>query len=738
MPDSYANHAVRLYEAACLYLQAGWSVVPLWGDSRPEMPKAPAVQWRDYQQRLPTQMEIERWFLRENHVALGIVCGSLSRLMVVDFDTPELAEEFERCYPDLAFTLVVRSGQRRMPHYYYHLPEQLRVHSRHIQGADLLGEGAYVVAVPTEISGHSWEFMCDEVPLLLSPADLKRIITFFGVREYVDSGEEQQTRQLSPIVDTPATNKSPALHPEPQPQSTLDVSAQTAQNWYHALAIQIGRNNALFRISCYLRDYGWSRAEVLRLLINVHIVQPPPAGHTVETPQQREAEAFKTICSAFKKLPRPHIRHPTGLSRQLPNSIREMLIQNGQLAAARVLDGLMLQGIRAGFVVTERLICEILHKLRIGRRTVQIALKAIAKGIHALFMPLKSKKSPLNPPQAQNALAASMTKSKTTKCDFVRGTKRVKSKGRPKTGCPPCSYIVPSVGYLCRILNVQPGGSDAIQAEDLHNPKTYRQALQRGLMQRRPGLYSRRWLAARLGISKRTCRRYDRQIGLRVRPTYREKYITWENLSAVPRSKDDFEPVGMFLETPDRVRYPPFQVIAGRLLKKYPWLLFKCQDWNFYAYGRVDADWHLIERKAKAVPHESRIPREGFCEEIHELITWPTSPPQAASVAYASKQMPAPEDCSFIRELAHVSEITPEKPVVTAHLHTLVEQLYQKVNALSAEHALTRAKAHQLVEQYGVKQVKQALKLLETRQNIRNPAGFVIVFLRSESRFGTR
>lgn len=59
----------------------GFSVIPLRRD------KKPLLVWQEFQTRLPSDGELEDWFLRRWPDAnLGIVTGALSGLVVVDAD----------------------------------------------------------------------------------------------------------------------------------------------------------------------------------------------------------------------------------------------------------------------------------------------------------------------------------------------------------------------------------------------------------------------------------------------------------------------------------------------------------------------------------------------------------------------------------------------------------------------------------------------------------------------------
>lgn len=54
-------------------------------------------------------------FVACGYSAFGVVCGTVSRLIVIDFDDAAAAEEFKRRFPELINTYTVRSGFRQTP-----------------------------------------------------------------------------------------------------------------------------------------------------------------------------------------------------------------------------------------------------------------------------------------------------------------------------------------------------------------------------------------------------------------------------------------------------------------------------------------------------------------------------------------------------------------------------------------------------------------------------------------------
>ncbi len=64
----------------------------------------------------------------------------------------------------------------------------------------------------------------------------------------------------------------------------------------------------------------------------------------------------------------------------------------------------------------------------------------------------------------------------------------------------------------------------------------------------------------------------------------------------------------------------------------------------------------------------------------------------------------------------------------------LAGQVYQRVNArCTPAQRLSRANARRLVDTYDRKLIRRALEVIESRQNIHNPAGFLHKYLRSET-----
>jgi hypothetical protein len=762
MSDSREKTAAKLYSAARIYHQRGWSVIPIYGDSDPQRPKAAAVAWTVYQQRQPTLAELETWFLTQHYQGLAIVCGPASHLAVLDFDDAGCAAAFVRMLPDLAQTYCVRSGGRGLPHYYFQAPEGLSVRTKRTPQADFQAQGAYVVAPPTLIAGAAWQVTDGRDLLALTPQAVSRITAFLDLYAYQRSGA------LQAALDQAAHLRQVIGLVEPDPVLITD---DYVRGLYRYLAPRLGRNEALFRAACFARDCGWTETAISAALVETHIVQPPPPGHAPETPAARRAEACRTIRSVLRC--KPGVPRLVSFRNGLPGTVREALLKLKQCGVARVLDGLLLLGIKAGERVTERVACGLLAVFRIGRRTVQTALKALLPTGQTVFA---SAAPPAPPPEKTAGAAEGSNKRK--QCSFVRGADRVKT---PEGGRPARWYQVPTLAGLCRALGVPLSGGDALTAADLRSPTAYRCALHRLLIQRRPGAYGRGWLAARLGVSVWTSRRYDRAAGLDVQPQYDIQRVTWSNLAWLPLEDSRAEADGRFLETDEGRCYPPVRGLAARLLGQQRAVWLRQQRQNRYA----SADERPRAAALMPVPAAKTAP--AYREIIHKSTANP-NPARAAAAESGPAAEPArqlwlcphclkwvlqvekPNKCSkcALGEWELIPETIwrdPEQckawwgPLYRAHherqrqqqraalaprpappeparldpeAEKTAERLYTAVQRRTPQHALTHSAARELVRVYGVAAVEDALRLLRDRAALRNAAGFVITALRSQ------
>jgi len=166
---------MRLAEHALAYLAKGYSVIPLRvGDKRP------AISWSEYQKRKPTEDEVKGWWAQWPDANIALVTGAVSGLWVLDVDVKggakggESLAELERKHGPLPATLSAEtwSGGR---HYYFRFSEPVGNKTGVMPGLDVRGDGGYIVAPPSAVSGKTYRWLND-APMSEAPSWLTTLV----------------------------------------------------------------------------------------------------------------------------------------------------------------------------------------------------------------------------------------------------------------------------------------------------------------------------------------------------------------------------------------------------------------------------------------------------------------------------------------------------------------------------------------------------------------------------------
>ena len=706
----------RLSAVASSYYHLGYSVIPLYGNLKEDQAKVAAVEWKTFQSMQPEPRHFKYWFDQKQYGGVAIVTGKVSSLVVLDFDNEDLLQKFLAQFPRLSMTRTVLSATRRLPHFYYRIPTNSTVKSRRIAGVDLLSDGCYVVAPPTQIGENEYVLKRGGAPILLSRKDITRINMFLDECTSINEVNLGNLSQETDLVES---------------VSEYPLSRQDVIHLYQFSASKLGRNNALFQLSCKLRDHGWGQDDVRDVLIPLHIEQQSSKKHRHETHKSRQSEGIATIQSAFSR-PMRKVHAVPSQKGVLANSLREYFLKRNQVAFLRVTEGLLLNGITGGTILTES---QITQKLRncVGRYSVLKALSTRYPDGTLIFQVA----DPSPRPPSHTTVATATAENTNNKCLLFSTTGSDKNqRGRPGT-----QYIVPDAMLICATLDLNISGSDPLTQEDLKSPAAYRSALYRELIKRRPGQYSGEWLGGRLGITKRQLQRYYTRTGIKRRASYTTRLITWETLNEIP---EGFAIKGAFLKDESGKMYPPLQSIASRLLAKKQKVVYQRQMRNYY--------WHPATQdyRSDSVINspESRINDEKYKKHAlrgsidAKCIKTPEKANPVGFVDSGWKQSP-----EFVVEplptcRIQQTVITPEKiktfkqrpkryyrkPLPDELDEMAAQRLYHRATGMSV------ATARKLVEQYGTRQVRKVSQTLSWRDNIENPAAFAVVWLRSEAR----
>jgi hypothetical protein len=536
--------------------ECGCSVIPLKGGRNRVTGKQPRIAWQSYQTQHASSDQIEQWF-EGGTSAYGIICGKISRLIVIDFDEPDAQTKFIQKFSNLMDTYIVKSGGRGTLHLYFEV--DFPVQTTKIRGGDLKAEGSYVVGAGSTIAGGTWEVLNDVPVQRITKEELEEVMAVFGI--------VRPSQLLKTVVEKIPHNISPDYF----------ISI------YHSFVQQFNsRNEALFSVGCMMRDEGYDFDTVKAVLSQSHIQHPSVTRHKTETIFQRQKETILTLRSVFKRPARPKSKTiaKSAQASYVPTHLREAILKYKHgIAFSRVYEGLKLVGKSAGECVTERDIHTLLASYGIGRRSIR----------NAISFTLDTDTDTLD-----EAMDCEMPKRLTNNCVFVPTTKRDKS----PTHRPAQEYIIPTIGRLLELFNIKSKGADPITLDDIQSVKTYRSALNRELIRRRSGKYSQVWLAERLSVCVRTLQRYVKLGGIQCQQILYSTAITPANIHQIP-AKPQAKRAGVtiqycFLQDVTGKRYPPIPAIARKLLRQGIPVQWMRRGWNIYWVGDKASQSHII------------------------------------------------------------------------------------------------------------------------------------------------
>jgi hypothetical protein len=126
------------------YLRAGLSVIPIQPGS-----KKPLVPWAEFQRRRATEVEVWAWWGASPRAGVGIVCGQISSVVVLDEDPRNGGNVSLASYADPLGPVVHTGGGGR--HFYFAAPGDAPVQkiAGLLPGVDVQGDGSYVIAPPS-------------------------------------------------------------------------------------------------------------------------------------------------------------------------------------------------------------------------------------------------------------------------------------------------------------------------------------------------------------------------------------------------------------------------------------------------------------------------------------------------------------------------------------------------------------------------------------------------------------
>ena len=138
--------AKSMIESALWYRRKGFSVIPCKKD------KTPFIKWQPYQLQKPTEDEIREWWGKWPNANIGLPCGPVSGVDVLDVDTEEAYENLTEFFLSDSFqTPIAKTPKGR--HLYFKHRTGLSNAVRVVAGTDLRTLGGYVIAPPSMNGG---------------------------------------------------------------------------------------------------------------------------------------------------------------------------------------------------------------------------------------------------------------------------------------------------------------------------------------------------------------------------------------------------------------------------------------------------------------------------------------------------------------------------------------------------------------------------------------------------------
>lgn len=279
----------------------GYSVLPMGRD------KHPAIKWKHLQERAPDRSQVLRWDRELKPSAWSVVTGSVSGLVILDFDGEAGAELLRRT----GLEPHVRTGSGGAHVYVQHpgwrvgnfcskTNEDLK---QLISGLDLRGDGGYAVLCGQSSKGTYQQLQpLAPLPIDAVPPDLRQIC-------HLDTPAAEAT---SP---SDAHQGNGASHPH-----SVRVDADRLVSEALSGIGSEGRNQRGFWLAAQLRDNGYSESDAEGIVLNEY---RPRAGHT-NTKGRHEAyteqEARASVREAYS---RPAREPWAGKKQPAPNSTPE-------------------------------------------------------------------------------------------------------------------------------------------------------------------------------------------------------------------------------------------------------------------------------------------------------------------------------------------------------------------------------------------------------------------------------
>lgn len=154
---------MTILEAALKYASMGFSVIPVQppkkgADGKDENKKA-IIKWEPFQKKAAEPELIKQWWLKWPDARIGIVCGKVSDLAVVDCDSEEAKKAVDELIPD-SLTVPIAKTPRGGYHYWFKNDSKLATGTGAMPNVDIRAEGGMIIASPSAgLNGNGYRWL---------------------------------------------------------------------------------------------------------------------------------------------------------------------------------------------------------------------------------------------------------------------------------------------------------------------------------------------------------------------------------------------------------------------------------------------------------------------------------------------------------------------------------------------------------------------------------------------------
>lgn len=250
--------------------QWGCNVIPLRRKS-----KKPALhQWRQWSNTRVSDEQLATWHNNGDFGNVGLVCGDISRLVVIDIDLPRVVDWLKLDFNNVwqAGAAVVQTGRG----YHIYLRTNQHVDTKQLPrfGVEMRANGSYVLAPPSlhpSRRQYRWyetpyfrRTLNGKPPTVLRPMDAKKVWRWIERALYNEVGE------------TPPSRTARYTKPKPDLGNALQRTPTCIQRLRQQGVGKGARNNAAYALASFYKQQGKTYAETLTLLRGWNSNNTPP------------------------------------------------------------------------------------------------------------------------------------------------------------------------------------------------------------------------------------------------------------------------------------------------------------------------------------------------------------------------------------------------------------------------------------------------------------------------------